>query len=87
MRDSKARDKIETLSADLLELRTAVMELRREVQQFALDYEGLYEKVRMNLAKLRKRAESAEQASTEDNPLADARNALLARKLRRRDAV
>ena len=57
-------------------------EVQRELDNFRLDYQNLYEKVRTNLAKLSKRAERAAEPVDED-PLAAARRSLLERKLAR----
>jgi len=57
-------------------------EIQRELDNFRLDYQNLYEKVRTNLAKLAKRAERAEE-DVEEDPLARARAALIERKLQR----
>lgn len=61
-------------------------EVQRELDNFRLDYQNLYEKVRTNLAKLSKRAERAEKAEEEGDPVAEARRLLIARKLERRGA-
>lgn len=60
-------------------------EVRAELDQIRLDYHALYEKVRVNLAKLAKRAEAEAADSPPDasDPLAHARTLLLQRKLNR----
>lgn len=60
-------------------------ETRAEIQQFRLDYQALYEKVRSNLAKLAKRADAdAESGPTiVQDEMAKARSLLLQRKLNR----
>lgn len=68
--------------------RSALNELRSEVQQVMLDYNSLYEKVRTNLAKLAKRVreeerEVEEAAAGPVDSLAQFRSALIARKLGR----
>jgi hypothetical protein len=58
-----------------------IADLERQVANFRLDYEGLYEKVRVNLAKLRKRALSDEDNGPPPDPLAEARKLLIRKKL------
>lgn len=65
--------------------RSALRDAMREVEQIRLDYHSLYEKVRVNLAKLAKRADSDEQNGPlkASDPLEQARTLLLQRKLNR----
>jgi len=66
--------------------RAELVSLRREVENFRLDYENLYEKVRSNLAKLRKRAESLADEQTQHeagDPLAQYRTLILERRRRK----
>lgn len=70
--------------------REALRELRAEVDSIRLDYHALYEKVRVNLAKLAARAKQAEEEPEKQNgpqnaedPLLHARTLLLERKLKR----
>lgn len=69
--------------------RAALAELQRRVDNFELDYQNLYEKVRTNLAKLSKRARMADNGETdpqEGDPLAQFRKQLIERKLGRKGA-
>ncbi|UCC72600.1 MAG: hypothetical protein JSV86_19930 [Gemmatimonadota bacterium] len=78
--------RLETCEARLetmRELAGEVHNLTRQVEEFHLDYHQLYERVRTNLAKLRKRAEKADGDEAQPDPLAEARKALLLRKTRR----
>lgn len=71
--------------SELAALRQEVSDYRREVKESLLDYESLYDKVRVNLAKLAKRSEPA-PAEPDNGPvpnLAYAHKLLLERKLRR----
>ena len=78
-------EKVKDLEKDQIareELVQIVEDLSRKIDNFELDYHNLYEKVRTNLAKLRNRAESASEEAPPADPLAEARKALLARKLK-----
>ena len=75
--DSKVWDEIKTI-------RETLSALEREMKQQVLDYDMLYEKVRINLAKLSKRTERAEIApESPPDMIQKAREALVARKLAR----
>lgn len=59
--------------------------LERQIDDFRLDYHSLYEKVRRNLARLAKRAESPPEDTNgkdETDPMAHYRKMALERKLR-----
>lgn len=59
-----------------------IHELDRSVQEFALDYNNLYEKVRSNLAKLRKRVDREEEQTNGPTPdVQKWRQALLQKKM------
>ncbi len=73
---------LETQLAGTESLAAKVQELQREIDNFRLDYQSLYERVRVNLSKLRKRSESDDGDGGVPDPLAEARKALVARKLR-----
>jgi len=65
--------------------RKALAEVHRELDTFRLDYQNLYEKVRINLGKLAKRARDAEKDEPEEeatDPLAQYRSMILARRRR-----
>lgn len=86
------RSHLETTAA--LERRVSELErgleaARRDVSNFRLDYESLYEKVRTTLSKLRKRADSSQSDEPEDakGMMAAARAKLAERKLRRMGGV
>lgn len=70
---------------DCEKTRALLKEAMREVESIRLDYHSLYEKVRINLSKLAKRAEreEPESAPNGDDQLARARALLLERKLKR----
>jgi chromosome segregation ATPase len=74
--------RLERRDDEVAEVQKNIQEFERSLSNFALDYDNLYEKVRTNLAKLRKRAESAPEEASPADPLADARKALAARKLK-----
>ena len=67
------------------ELRQEVSDYRREVKESLLDYNSLYDKVRVNLAKLAKRSSDSEKPDNGEtnDPIAQARLMLLQRKLGR----
>ncbi len=73
---------LETQLAATAGLAARVTELQREIDNFRLDYQSLYERVRVNLSKLRKRSETADGDGGVPDPLLEARKALVARKLR-----
>jgi DNA repair exonuclease SbcCD ATPase subunit len=75
--------KLDTIAGERQQYQQEIEDMRRELQNFHLDYNNLYEKVRTNLAKLRKRAETPPEEAPPADPLAEARNALITRKLKR----
>ncbi len=82
-----SRTKVGRLEEDLRALREETRLLRREVADFRLDYEQLYEKVRNALAKFGRRAKIDEDATPEPDPIAKARQELISRKLGRNHGV
>jgi hypothetical protein len=70
---------------DCEKTRALLREVKGEIDQIRLDYHSLYEKVRVNLSKLAKRADGKcpDEAPEASDPLAQARTLLLQRKLNR----
>lgn len=77
---------LETAIKLINETPAAIDEIKREHDQFRLDYEGLYDKARTTLAKLAKRARDAsdgdDKAPSQGDLLARARRQLAERKLK-----
>jgi len=59
-------DDCETTRSLIRELREDVHQYRRELDEFKLDFENLYDKVRTNLGKLSKRIERPESPVTDE---------------------
>ena len=80
-------DRVDRLIEQTTENTIKAESAMRAIESFRLDYEALYEKVRSNLAKAGKAARAAEAeaegTSTQDQ-VANARQALLSRKLSRK---
>lgn len=64
----KRCDDCETTRQMLLRVQEEVSAYRREVKESLLDYESLYDKVRVNLAKLAKRTNGSESPERHDQP-------------------
>lgn len=74
---------------DCEKTRAALKDVQRDMADMRLDYQGLYEKVRVNLSKLAKRADNPppeKQNGPEpvEDPITQARTLLWQRKLQRR---
>lgn len=83
---NRLRADLETAIKLIHETPAAIEEIKREHDQFRLDYEGLYDKARTTLAKLAKRARDAadsdDSAPSQQQLLARGRRLLAERKLR-----
>ncbi len=66
----------------LQQVRRDLVNMERDIDNFRLDYQGLYEKARVQLAKLAKR-DKTDGESAEADILAQARSQILQRKLRK----
>lgn len=72
----------EQYETTLQQVRRDLVNMGRDIDNFRLDYQGLYEKARVQLAKLAKR-EKTDGESPEADLLAQARSQILQRKLRK----
>jgi phage shock protein A len=74
---------LDDLKAAIVKIQTELATTKKSVAEFELDYNMLYEKIRINLAKLAKRAKDADKSDSlgsEVDPVTLARRALVAKK-------
>jgi hypothetical protein len=74
---------IDGLKASIVKLQAELGTTKKAVAEFELDYNMLYEKIRVNLAKLAKRAAKAADTGVDDqpvDPVVEARRMLIAKK-------
>jgi uncharacterized protein YaaW (UPF0174 family) len=74
---------IDRLKAAVVDLQAELKTTSKQVAEFELDYNMLYEKIRVNLAKLAKRAKATADTGVDDkpvDPVLEARRMLLAKK-------
>ena len=77
-------DEINALKAAVVALETKLGTTEKAVAEFELDYNMLYEKIRVNLAKLAKRAKDADKDDSlgdKVDPVIEARRLLVLKKL------